>query len=311
MQNFQSYLEQFIASVGPDLLTRLATTAGIVLAIWLLRYVILKLIFKKTVDVRSRYKWRKITLYVADSIGIFLIGRVWFEEFQSVITFLGLLSAGIAIALKDPLVNIAGWVFIFWRRPFEVGDRIQIGENAGDVIDQRMFQFTIMEIGNWVQADQYTGRIIHIPNSIVFAKEQAIYTKGSNYIWNEVGVLITFESNWKKAKEILTEIVEDHGSRMSETARESVMEATRQFMILNPNLEPSVYTDVRDSGVLLSMRYLCDPRQRRITEQLIWEDVLIKFAEHEDIDYAYPTTRFYSNYIEGKSGTKPEKGSEM
>jgi small-conductance mechanosensitive channel len=306
MHNFGDYFEQFISSIGPDLLARIGTTIAIIAAIGFLRFVVLKLIFKKTEDVRNRYKWRKITLYVADSLGIFLIGRVWFEEFQSVITFLGILSAGVAIALKDPVVNIAGWLFIFSKRPFEPGDRIQIGKHAGDVIDQRLFQFTIMEIGNWVEADQYTGRIIHIPNSTVFNKVQAIYTKGSNYIWNEVGVLITFESNWQKAKKILGEIVEQHGSRISEMAAKSVMEATRQFMILNPNLNPTVYTDVRDSGVMLSMRYLCDPRQRRATEQLIWEDVLNRFAENDDIDFAYPTTRFYNNFNEGKEGTKPD-----
>lgn len=66
------------------------------------------------------------------------------------------------------LVSSVLWLFILWRRPFELGDRIQIGEDAGDVIDSRIFQFTILEIGNWVAADQSTGRLIHIPNQSVF-----------------------------------------------------------------------------------------------------------------------------------------------
>jgi small-conductance mechanosensitive channel len=91
-----------------------------------------------------------------------LVGRVWLKEFESVTTFLGIVSAGLAIAMKDPLVNVAGWLFILWRHPFKVGDRIQIGVHAGDVIEISIFQFTIMEIGNWVHADQRTGRIVHI-----------------------------------------------------------------------------------------------------------------------------------------------------
>ena len=67
----------------------------------------------------------------------------------------------------------------------------------------RIFMFTLMEIGNWVDADQSTGRVIHIPNGKVFKEVLANYSKGFQYIWNEIPVLVTFESNWKKAKEIL------------------------------------------------------------------------------------------------------------
>jgi small-conductance mechanosensitive channel len=77
----------------------------------------------------------------------------------SVVTYLGLVSAALVIALQDPITNFVGWVFIISRRPFEIEDRIQIGEDAGDVIDIRFFQFSLNEIGNWVDADQSTGRI--------------------------------------------------------------------------------------------------------------------------------------------------------
>src|SRR5207247_865051 len=93
--------------------------------------------------------------------------------------------------------------FILWRRPFEVGDRVQIGPHAGDVIDLGLFQFTLNEIGAWVNADQSTGRIIHVPNGKVFTDPVANYNKGFRYIWNEVPVVVTFESDWRKAKQIL------------------------------------------------------------------------------------------------------------
>ena len=95
-----------------------------------------------------------------------------------------------------------------WKRPFEVGDRIQIGDQKGDVIDQRIFMFTVLEIGNWVDADQSTGRVIHIPNGKIFLETLASYTKGFEYIWNEIPVQVTFESDWRKAKNILESL--DH-----------------------------------------------------------------------------------------------------
>jgi small-conductance mechanosensitive channel len=270
----------------------------------LLRTLLLKAVWRRTEAFQIRYRWRKFSNYVAFFLAILFLGRVWFEEFQSVATFLGLLSAGLAIALRDPLVNLAGWLFILWRRPFSVGDRIQIGTHAGDVIDTRIFQFTLMEIGGWVAADQSTGRIIHVPNGKVFTEPQINYTEGwFDYIWNEIPVLVTFESNWKKAKEILGEIVERHAGHLVSPAQYKMKESSRQFMIFSPNLAPSVFTAVSDSGVLLTMRYLCDPRRRRDSTAEIWEEVLERFALCDTIDFAYPTRRFFDNVLEGKQAT--------
>lgn len=136
-----------------------------------------------------------------------VIIELWSGSFVSFSTYFGLLSAGLAIALKDLVINIAAWGFIPARWPFEVGDRIEIGQISGDVIDQRIFQFTLMEIGNWVKGDQSTGRIIHIPNQQVFTMPLANYNKGFQYIWNELNIVVTFESNWEKAKKLLMKLL--------------------------------------------------------------------------------------------------------
>ncbi|MFH1566425.1 MAG: mechanosensitive ion channel domain-containing protein, partial [Gemmatimonadota bacterium] len=164
-----------IAGVDPDLQGRLIQSVAAILLLWGLHRLLLYVRFRRSDDAASLYRWRKTSSYVFCALGVFIVGRVWFEGMQSLSTYLGLLSAGVAIALRDPIVNLAGWAFILWRRPFEVGDRVQIGDYRGDVIDQRIFQFTLMEIGNWVDADQSTGRVIHVPNGIVFTQVQANY----------------------------------------------------------------------------------------------------------------------------------------
>ena len=231
-------------------------------------------------------------------------GRIWFTGFQDIGTFLGLVSAGLAIALKDLVASVAGWMYLLWRRPFEVGDRIQIGEHAGDVIDIRLFRFTLIEIGNWVDADQSTGRVILVPNSRILIEVIANYSKGFQYIWNEIPVLVTFESNWPKAKAILQKIVDDHSAHLSESAMQSVRKAAQRAMIIYSTLTPKVWTSVGDSGVFLTIRYLCDPRKRRGSAEAIWEDILTEFGKCDDIDFAYPTVRRYMNLEEGKSGAK-------
>jgi small-conductance mechanosensitive channel len=281
---------------------KIAATAVVVLAVLVIRRIILGVVWSRTHDARLRYRWQKGIAYVTSPLAILIVGRIWFAGFQSVATFLGLVSAGIAISLKDILVNLAGWIFIVWWRPFNVGDRIQIGTHAGDVIDVRLFQFTLNEIGNWVQADQSTGRIIHIPNGKVLTDVIANYSEGFEYIWNEIPVVVTFESNWEKAKQILLEIVTRDSAEIVKSAEESVRETTRKFMIFYTTLTPTVYTSVGESGVILTPRYLVQPRKRRVTEEKIWEDILRAFAQHDDIDLAYVTRRTFNNQAEGKPG---------
>jgi len=302
----QQFLENNLG-LSPDLQYKIIVSVIIIIAILIIQRLLKKLLIHRIVDLKVRYQWQKISLYLAVFLIIISLSNIWLEIFGSMGTFLGLLSAGIAIALKDPLVNMVSWAFILIRQPFKVGDRIQIGKVAGDVIDIRLFQFSIMEIGNWVDAEQSTGRIIHIPNGIVFTEPQANYTAEFQYIWNEMPVLVTFESDWQKAKQILTDIVNHHGIMLSNEAERQIKEAAKKFLIFYSKLTPIVYTSVKDSGVMLTMRYMCNPRERRMTEEKIWEDVLKDFAKHKDIDFAYPTQRFYNNSTEGKKDSQPDK----
>jgi small-conductance mechanosensitive channel len=307
--NFFDYLTQAIQGtfeIDPATQERLLISIAILLALWLIRLLVLVVVHRRSDDVRIRYRWKKTSQYVAVTLAVVILGMIWIQGFRSLATYLGLLSAGLAIALKELVANFVGWAFILWRRPFEVGDRIQIGEVAGDVIDLRIFQFTLLEIGNWVDADQSTGRVIHVNNGQVFSQSLANFSKGFEHIWNEIAVLVTFESDWEKAKGILREIANRHDEELSAAAEEKVRAAARRFMIFYSKLTPTVYTSVRDCGVLLTVRYLCDPRRRRSSEESIWEDILHAFADNDDIDFAYPTQRFYDNRTEGKRGARAD-----
>jgi small-conductance mechanosensitive channel len=309
MNFFEQLTEAIQRNLQIDAATqeKLLVSFAIVLVLWLFRLLVLVVVHRRSDDVRIRYRWKKTSQYFTVTLTVLIIGMIWIQGFRFLATSLGLLSAGLAIALRELVANFVGWAFILWRRPFEVGDRIQIGDTAGDVIDLRIFQFTLLEIGNWVDADQSTGRVIHVNNGRVFTESVANFSKGFEYIWNEVAVLVTFESDWEKAKEILAGIASKHGEELSTAAEEKVHEAARRFMIFYSKLTPTVYTSVRDCGVLLTLRYLCDPRRRRSTEESIWEDILHAFAENEDIDFAYPTQRFYDNLHEGKPGARAQE----
>lgn len=279
-------------------------TAGIIVTAWLLRRLVMSVVRRQVDDEGTRYFVGKSVGYVTVSLAIIAIGTVWFEAFGSIGTFLGLLTAGIAIALRDLITDVAGWLFVLTRRPFEVGDRIQIGDHQGDVVDISAFKFTILEIGNWVSADQSTGRVIHIPNAEVFRQPVANATIEFPFIWNEMPVMVTFESDWRAAKKRLAAIAQKRAGPLVAQAERALKQTTRKFLIRYTKLTPTVYTDVQDSGIVLTIRYLCPPRRRRSTAEEIWEDILDVFSGEPTIDFAYPTTRAYLNVLEGKSGAR-------
>ncbi|MBI1338523.1 MAG: mechanosensitive ion channel [Phycisphaera sp.] len=290
--------------LSADAVWRLIWSVVVLLLAFITRFVILRVLRKRVTDIKRHYYWRRTTNYIFGIVTLLAIGRVWFSGLQDLGTFLGLVSAGIAIALSDLISNLAGFLFIVTRRPYEVGDRIEMSGHRGDVIDVRLFQTYLLELGAWVDADQSTGRTIAMPNNMIFRNPVANYTRGFEHIWDELGVLVTFESDWKKAKEILVRIANEHASPLSQGAQEQIRRAASKQMIFFNVLTPTVYTDVKDSGVMLTLRYLVLPRQRRGNKEKIWEAILKAFAEEPTIDFAYPTTRMYLNHYEGKEGAK-------
>ncbi len=293
MKQLNEFLTHHVG-LNTETLSKVAVTAIIIIFLSLLRVLILRLVWRNTENVKARYQWKRSLSFIIPTIGFLLVGAVWVKAFEEFGTFLGLFTAGIAIALKDPLTNFAGWLFIIFRKPFVVGDRVQVGEHTGDIIDIRPFQFTMLEIGNWVDADQSTGRIIHLPNGKVFLEPQANFSSGFEYIWNELPVNITFESDWEKAKSLLEQIINELEEDIPIKAQKEIREASKNYMIYYKHLTPIVYTTVKEFGVRLTIRYLCNPRTRRGSENALWQKILLAFKSEKDIQFAYPTTRFYT-----------------
>ncbi|MEA3391507.1 MAG: mechanosensitive ion channel [Candidatus Marinimicrobia bacterium] len=288
----QSFFESL--KIAPETLEKLIFSVAILLFFTLLKILSNVIVRKRVSDDMKSYRWNRAILYSYTILLIILIGSIWIKGMKSITTFLGLASAGIAIAMHDTIANLAGWFFIMSRKPFKVGDRIEVSNIIGDVIDIRILQFSMVECGNWVDADQSTGRIIHIPNSKVLREPLANYEIGFKYIWNEVPVLITFESDWKKTKKLLEHIADENALHLSEGAQKQLRRAARKYLIFYDRLTPIVYTTVKDSGVMLIIRYLVNPRQRRSSEHQIWEAILEAFNKESHIDLAYPTRRYYT-----------------
>jgi len=183
--------------LSPELFEKLAVSALILAIALLVRWLVVVALTRRLDDLGRRYIAIKTANYVVGISLAFVLLRIWLGGLTGLAASIGIISAGLAIALHEPLTNLVGWFFLTMRRPFVVGDRIQIGDRAGDVIDLRLFAFSLVEIGNWVDAEQSTGRILHIPNGRIFKDALANYTQGFNFIWDEIPVTVTFESDWR------------------------------------------------------------------------------------------------------------------
>ncbi|HFA48467.1 MAG TPA: mechanosensitive ion channel family protein [Bacteroidetes bacterium] len=282
-----------VLGIGHSYQYKIIATIVVGLVIYILRRMLLHFILKGKEDVKAKYNWSKSISYVGYFLTMLVVIPIWITELESFGTFLGLLTAGLAVALKEPISNFFAWIFIISKKPFEMGDRIQIGNSEGDILDISFFQFTMLEIKNWVEADQSTGRIVHVPNGLIFTHPVYNYNQAMNYIWNEIPVMVTFESNWKKAKKILLEVEEKKLKPLVSNMRSEMRKGREKYYVHYTNFDPTVYTTIKKNGVMLTLRYLCHPKTRRTSEQAAIEEILEQFYKHDDIQFAYPTTRFF------------------
>lgn len=254
-------------------------------------------------DQKKMYSIRKWTRYITTIFALGWVLLLYNSHMQNDTPFtlflIGIFLAGIAISMRDVFSNVVGWMIIISGKGYKSGDRITIGNVSGDVIDIGLLRTIVAEIGNWVEADQSTGRLISIPNSMVLNHEVFNYTQGFDLIWNETKTMITFESDWQKAEEILTDIAEIDFIQKKEELKNGLKNVKKQFMLQYNYISPKVYVDIKDSGIELTLRYMVRARRRRTLEDMISREILLRFDQENSIDFAYPTMRLYKAKSDG------------
>ncbi len=263
-------------------------------AIYACSFLLRRIINKKIKNLKFRHRFRKTIFYISVVFLIVAFLEIWTTSLPSLTTILSFVGAGLTLSLHEAVLCFAGWMLINMRKPFEVGERIEVDSIKGDVIDIGVFQTFLIEVGNWVEADQSTGRIISLPNSAVFRHPVINYNKEFPFIWHEIPLLVTFESDWEKARDIILASAQKNVEDFQVRMKTLIEKMSRHYMVHYRTFTPVVYTKIEQSGVLLTLRYLTEAKQRRSSEDSITQSVLHSFSDSSDIDFAYPTTRFYS-----------------
>lgn len=229
---------------------------------------------------------RKI-IYIS---AVVIILVVVFELGSNFATVLGILGAGVAFASQEVIGSFAGYLNIITGNIFRIGDRIRIGNVVGDVLDISLLRTTVMEIGEWVKADQYTGRIVSLANRVVFSDPVFNYTQHSRYLWDEIMIPVTYDTNWRRAVEIILAKGQELTWGFHAEARAELEEMAKKYPSLPAvPVEPAVYITMTDNWIELTLRYIVEARERRSIKGEIHGELLKSFGEEPEITVASAT----------------------
>ncbi len=253
---------------------RFATAAFAVAVILIIARLLKKAVSLNIEDVDARYRVRKILTFLSYLVSALAFMAVFSDRLSGLTVAFGVAGAGIAFALQEVIASVAGWIAISIGGFYSPGDRVQLGGIKGDVIDVSILRTTIMEMGEWVAADLYTGRIVRVANSFVFKEPVYNYSGDFPFLWDEITLPVRYGSDWKLAREILHKVVNEVLSEYADEVVDSWKAMVRQYRVEDANVEPMVTLRATDNWIEFTVRYVVNYRKRRWTKNYLFTRIL-------------------------------------
>jgi small-conductance mechanosensitive channel len=234
------------------------------------------------------------TLYMMTRNSLFIVGGIiilfiWLGSGSNFTVAMGILGAGIAFASQEVIGSLAGYVNIVTGDLFQIGDRVRIGNVVGDVLDVSILRTTVMEIGEWVRADQYTGRTVTVANRVVFSEPVYNYTQHWPYLWDEIVIPITYTSDWRRAGEIMLEHARRYTAGFQSQAQTKLSAMMEHYPVCETTVEPTLYVLMTDNWIEMTLRYVVEARERRWVKGQLHRELLQHFESTTDITVASMT----------------------
>ena len=240
-------------------------------------------------DSKTKYSLRK-TVSIMFIIFVLLgILSIWIQNPDALYVAFGLIGAGIAIALQDVFKNFAGGIIIFVNSIYRVGDRIEVNSRIGDVIDIHILYTTILELQGWVSAEQPTGRLTIIPNGTVLSNAVNNYSRDHNFIWDEITLPLTYDTDWKKALPKFKKIVKQVTAKMEVQAEKDIAKLEEKYFLTKRIIEPNIFIKLTDNWLEVYIRYVVELRQRRFVKDKISRLILKEIEKSDNIKLASAT----------------------
>lgn len=279
-----------VVYVDQQVSDKISQTAGIFAFALLLDIIAEKFLVRRVKEAKARFLMSKTAGYITYLVAAVIVLGIWIEQAQNLLFAMGVVGAGIAIALQRPVMNLVGFLTLLTKGIYDVGDRVEIDGEAGDVIDVELFYTKIMEIGKWTTYDQFTGRIKTVPNSYVLEKVVNNYSKDFGFIWEELMVPITYASDLKKARKIMLDAANRATKELRERSREQLKRMTYKYLFEPREVDPVVYVIPTDNWVELRLRFIVHAQHRRSYVNPIFEEILAGFSKEKGITISSKTS---------------------
>ncbi|MNL91257.1 Mechanosensitive ion channel [compost metagenome] len=223
---------------------------------------------------KDKYKYSQylnLLHIIAITVGLIII---WNSILPNILSFLGLFTAALTVSLKDVIVNIIGGVYILTTSLFSVGDRVILGDIKGDVVAINLSRFTLLEVDNNYNCGQSTGKLVDVPNSLIFSHMLINSTKGFNYIWHEMSISLNKGYKLDTVKRLLYRILEECTPDVDYEINKQIDNVNMEYLIYFNNVKPIVYITIEGDNIIYTMRFLVKPKNVRAVESNINEKLL-------------------------------------
>jgi small-conductance mechanosensitive channel len=224
-----------------------------------------------------RYRARKLITFLGYLAAFLFITVVFSDQLGHLTVAFGVAGAGVAFALQEVIASVAGWIEVSLGHFYQAGDRVQVGGIIGDVIDISILRTTLMECGDWVNADLYNGRIVRIANSFVFKEPVYNYSAHFPFLWDEITVPVKYGSDHRLAREILQQVVDEVVGDYVAHAKARWTGMVERYPIEDERIEPAVTLVANDNWLEFTVRYVVDYKKRRLTKDQIFTRLLEEF----------------------------------
>ena len=210
-------------------------------------------------DIRRRGQVMAARRLVLGLIIVIVVLINFSEEIGSAATVVGFAAAGIALALQNVILSIAGYFFLIGRFGIKAGDRVQIGGVTGDVIDIGLVKLSLMELGGTGTHREPTGRVAVFSNAIVFQPSGNFFKQapGTSFVWNEVRLTLAPDIDYRLAEKRLLDVVDKVFARYRDRVMRDYRHLERDLNIVLETPKPQSRLHLSKAGLEIVIRYPC------------------------------------------------------
>ncbi|GGL60739.1 mechanosensitive ion channel family protein [Halocalculus aciditolerans] len=276
-----------------DIAVKVLLVAAVISAVYGGYGVVLSVLVHEPMSKRRRHKVRSVVQLVFIALGVVAVLGALTDQWVPALVSLGVAGFAITFALQQPLLSLFGWIYIMVKEPYQVGDRVAIEGQKGDIIDVDFLATTLWEVnGELVSTNQPSGRHITIPNSVVLSQPVTNFSRDEfPYVWNEISFQVAFETDLAFTQELLCEVAEEFLGAEMEANIERYQDLLEDTPVeLEVAKHPSVNVKQQESWVELRLRYLTRPKQGQKVKNELYARCLDRLNDNPE-RVAFPVSR--------------------